>query len=521
MPDYGTSWDEPVRWGGGDRKLDYYSALLGLSEDEGATNVRRDLYPGFFDMNLAWVRRVSPLSDWATSRVFNTVFGLLGVLGAALLAESLRKGAGRWAALFLLLYPGWFGHMFINPKDVPFASMYVLSLWALGGFILADSRKSSWTCLIRFSVLAGLTAATRVPGLVLFAYLGFAMIAQVVAGALRAKVPASMAVRRLGVEALRGCLAVLIGFVVLLPWWPYLHGNPIARTVEAVSGVAAFDWTFPVLFWGEHVPAQELPFSYLPTWLLMTTPFVFFVVAGLAALQFRTWLGAPHPEGARDRRSILVAVIVIAVVFPVIFIILSKATVYNGLRHILFVIPPALALLAVGWSRSETQGWASHSLHRRWIARALLAVGFAPVVFAMVHLHPYQYTYFNVIAGGVRNAGTQFETEYWGTSYKEAAEKLIEWLDELGATGDVVVNMEHPTWLLTHHLPDDRPYRVHVVRSQGEFAHVYISNTVWHSHTWWAGEVVATVERAGAVFCVIKDRRHLQGEERKMYYGLE
>ena len=40
----------------------------------------------------------------------------------------------------------------------------------------------------------------------------------------------------------------------------------------------------------------------------------------------------------------------------------------------------------------------------------------------MVRLHPYQYAYFNRLAGGVRGANGQYMLDYWGLAFKQAAE---------------------------------------------------------------------------------------------------
>jgi len=41
----------------------------------------------------------------------------------------------------------------------------------------------------------------------------------------------------------------------------------------------------------------------------------------------------------------------------------------------------------------------------------------------MVRLHPYESVYFNrLVAGGLPRAAERFETDYWGSSYREGAE---------------------------------------------------------------------------------------------------
>ena len=42
----------------------------------------------------------------------------------------------------------------------------------------------------------------------------------------------------------------------------------------------------------------------------------------------------------------------------------------------------------------------------------------------MARLHPYEYTYFNRLAGGVDEARGRYMLDYWGLSFKQAAQAL-------------------------------------------------------------------------------------------------
>src|SRR6266566_280102 len=70
--------------------------------------------------------------QWHTRAVVTGLAGVVGVLAIALCGFEL---AGWWgallAALTLWLYPRYFGAIFNNSKDIPFASAYVLVLWAV------------------------------------------------------------------------------------------------------------------------------------------------------------------------------------------------------------------------------------------------------------------------------------------------------------------------------------------------------------------------------------------------------
>jgi hypothetical protein len=50
-----------------------------------------------------------------------------------------------------------------------------------------------------------------------------------------------------------------------------------------------------------------------------------------------------------------------------------------------------------------------------------LIAGLALPVVDMVRLHPYQYTHFNLIAGGVRGADGLYMRDYWGLSFRQAS----------------------------------------------------------------------------------------------------
>jgi hypothetical protein len=96
---------------------------------------------------------------------------------------------------------------------------------------------------------------------------------------------------------------------------------------------------------------------------------------------------------------------------------------YNGIRHFVFLTPPLAAL--GGYAAAQV----FDRLHRRPRAQKVCAgiflLGVALVIYDFGRLHPYQYTYFNRMAGGVRAADRSYMLDYWGLSFKQASEKLL------------------------------------------------------------------------------------------------
>ena len=113
----------------------------------------------------------------------------------------------------------------------------------------------------------------------------------------------------------------------------------------------------------------------------------------------------------------------LAAFLPIALAMITRPALYNGLRHFIFVLPPMAVLggFAAAWAIERAGAFGRLAL----AALALLfAAGIAMPVVGMVRLHPYQYVYFNPLAGGVRGAQSQYMLDYWGLSFKQAADQL-------------------------------------------------------------------------------------------------
>lgn len=127
--DYGYSWDEVThnRWYG-QAVLNF---ILTWGQDKRAlTTSDFYLYGGMFDTLAELLPRVTPLDGFTSRRFANVLVGFLGFVGSWRLGR-LAGGpqAGFWALLLLTVSPPWYGHVFINAKDIPFAVGYLWSIY--------------------------------------------------------------------------------------------------------------------------------------------------------------------------------------------------------------------------------------------------------------------------------------------------------------------------------------------------------------------------------------------------------
>jgi hypothetical protein len=393
---FGVTWDEKSRHKYGELIWEFYG---GLRDRSSFTETGGHLYGGLFDGICAGLAQWVPINIWVLRHIVNATFGWVGVLYSGRLAARLfGTWAGVLAMVLLASSPRYFADSMNNPKDLPFAAMSVVALY----YISTISPKWPYftrATALKIAVALGLALNIRAGALLYVGYMGLLVIAYVF-------VEANWDRRRLAITA--GVLAAIVAAVMLIGtiFWPWAQGAPLWRPIVALFGLADFPWAGGVLFNGKIYSAPNLPWYYALWWLVISTPPV--VIAGAALSAFatrgRTW-------------SISTQVLWGLAAFPVVLIVARDSTLYDGIRHILFIYPLLVILAAAGWAAllsQTTQSW------RRWGVAVALALGLGNVLAFNVRFHPNETVYFNEIIGGPRGAFAKFEMDYWGNCVLEA-----------------------------------------------------------------------------------------------------
>lgn len=464
--DYGVSWDEPtqMRWGDGlwEFYVEVFRGERALNDGSGLKNSL--VHPSFFDLLNAAARRTFGLGDYQTGHLLSIFFGWLGLLASYLTARRLGdEQSAFWALLLLLATPRYFGHLWFNPKDIPFAACFAWALYALI-LCLQGFPRPKWRDLALLGFTTGLALGVRIAALLILLYYGLAATAWVLQRSCQEPKQWRQHAWDWGRLALKGGGVALLMVVIVLPFWPGIWLKSESRggssAADAVKLAQSFDWDYPVRFAGDTMSALELPRSYLPQWLWITLPEFFWLIlaAGsvVVAWQGRHYLRKPAKWSGP---WLPVAVLALAVVFPLAYVVATRPVLYDGMRHFLFILPPLAVLTALAL------GTLANILQRSrfpWAASALLAltaVLVGGIAVRYVQLHPYQYIYFNQFAGGLRTAGHDYETDYWGLSMREASETLAEIMDYAYAGADahpstvVYVPTSIPEWLAVPYFP--------------------------------------------------------------------
>lgn len=420
--DYGLGWDDYTHAEYADLLLKMYAS--GFKNTDALSFANLYMYGGGFDMAAALLHKILPLELFETRRLLGAVVGVIGLAASWRVARRIGGPLAGLAALLLLaLCPSFYGHMFMNPKDAPFAVAMVVLM--LGLVRLADEypSPSSHTVLI-VGLGAGLSIGSRILGglALVYAVIGFIPIwhADIRVRGWRE------AAHRLGHMFYRLLPGLLLGYLMMGLIWPWSiiePGNPF----HALTYFSKFfEKPWKELFDGAIISVPDMPWSYLPTLFALQMPEIFLAllsvgVGGAIVFAIRS--------DEEPRRKAMLIMLMLAALLPLVVAMVKRPALYNGIRHFIFVIPPMAILAGVAFSwvvdALKTRGRAAQSL-----AVSLFVFGMTLPLGEMIRLHPYQYTYFNDVAGTVRKAEYSYMLDYWGLALKQASEALREQLAE-------------------------------------------------------------------------------------------
>jgi hypothetical protein len=416
--DYGMCWDQPGLHHYGQAVVRFYTSL---GRDDAVQHDDLRLYGGLFEIVASAVQSLSHLGWLEAHNLTSALLGLLGIWAVFRVGEiAFGPIVGVTAALFLTLTPTYYGHEFINPKDIPFAALYSLSLYYIVKTGL-DFPSWHWSTSVKAGLTIGATLGVRAGGLILFPLLIGTLFASLLWNVKRNTVWSRL--RNLSTRGTIHLMTILIlAWSVMLLSWPFAwkphRWIPFLKApFVALAEFSNYPWNSSVFFEGRLVRWNELPRNYLITLFVNGLPE--FILAGwLLGLVAFAWL-CYRRQIAWKLDSLAGSVLFVAGAGPLTVIIAKHAPLYDNFRHVLFTVPPLTILAAAGvWAFLKT--FQNKIIQLVCVTACTMAILWT--IGDMWALHPYEYTCFNrLVAGGMVQANRRFEMEYWGTSFREAA----------------------------------------------------------------------------------------------------
>jgi hypothetical protein len=420
--DYGLGWDDYTHAEYADLLLRMYGS--GFKDTGALSFANLYMYGGGFDMAAALLHKLIPLELFETRRLLGAIVGVIGLAVTWRLARRVGGPLAGLATLLLLaLCPIFYGHMFMNPKDAPFAVAMAILMMGLVRLAEEYPQPSPRTILI-VGLGAGLSIGSRILGglALIYALVGF--------------VPLFVdEIRNFGTREARHRFAhvlyvllpgLVLGYLIMGLIWPWSIIEPENPFRALTYFSHFFEKPWKEMFDGALVSVPDMPWSYLPTLFALQLPEVLLVLAIAGVIG--TFVVLPRSDVAARRKTILL-MLTLAAMLPLAVAMVKRPALYNGIRHFIFVIPPMTVLAGVAFT------WAMNWLkqnRRSWqpAAVAVFSFGLLLALGEMIRLHPYQYTHFNHLAGTVRAADDRYMLDYWGLALKQASDGLREQLDE-------------------------------------------------------------------------------------------
>lgn len=410
--DYGATWDETPHIIYGKAVYTYFTTGQSFKDFSGSLIPKTEFYSPAADFICAAIAKIFSMDDFAAKHSF------LGLLWASMfwpvcrLGWHLRGPAAAWlAGLALFGIPSMYGHAFNNPKDLPLAcatSWLLLSVvWS------ARAKKLGMRHALALGFAMGGALMIRPGAWFLVALWGLVALVHISKNWQYESGRSHLMGATLKQCALTYCVATAIAYLCMISLWPHAQQHPIDIPLRAAMFARKFDEVYPVLYRGITFQSNNLPTDYLAGYLFFSLPIpitALFLIGQLAVMsQMKQKICSWAPIIGTG----------FLIWFPMFYFYVAKPNIYDGMRHFLFTLPAVAVFAGAGG------GWALEKMRARLPSPLAYVLTVALVLSALpsvIRLHPYQVAYYNFTAGPNTTLHERFETDFWISSFREAAQ---------------------------------------------------------------------------------------------------
>ena len=315
------------------------------------------------------------------------------------------------------LYPRFFAEQFYNIKDMCFVAVYMLAMWAT--YMLIE-KKFSWKWIVLFSFMAALATNVRIVGAVFIILLiGYVWVACIF------KKYVNDGYRLTYKKALFISVTVIaVYFVCLIIMYPVAWKSPVHTIIEIFTKFSNYDdWNGAIVFMGKAISKEEIPWYYIPVWMLVSIPVwyisLFFITGMIVVLNMISKI-RKREFGLKmffQYQYFIWCILLVAVPWGVI--VVKHATLYNGWRHCYFLLPPLILFTLYGIDYMLKKGKREYQV----IVFGLITLGMALQIKWICANHPHEMVYFNNVG---KAWASEFDRDYWHMAELQAYDYIVE-----------------------------------------------------------------------------------------------
>jgi hypothetical protein len=330
-----------------------------------------------------------------------------------LLNRFKNKNISLLGTTFFILSPRIYGDSFLY-KDIIFLSISTIAIY----FFFKIVDKFSYKNLIIFSFFSALSTSSRIIGIylpIIFLIISFLE---------------NLNKKQKFDFLLKNLLFFFLFLFFLIIFWPYLWSDPIKNFLDIFKSIKVDLINFKILFNGNYISTNYIPYSYLPTWIAISTPTLYIIlfVSGYFLILKRFVIKFLKIEKNHKQKDLWYSfnekkdfIIFLTLSSIFIFTVIHNVKLYNGWRLMYFLntffiyiasYATYIIFLKIRLSKKKV-----------YIFNFMFLVALGLIFHKMVIYHPYQSLYFNnFLSPEKRN---YFEGDYYGLATSKGLAEII------------------------------------------------------------------------------------------------
>ena len=480
--DYGFNIDETFQRRSGFYWLNYLSNFFGLdkisliSSQKLNTSINftepwSDVYGIIFDVPVAIIEIIfsinEPLKIYEMRHFLTFIYFFVGIIFfyKILINRFDSKFLSLFGCLMLIITPRIFGDSFQNNKDIVFLAFFIISIFY--GFKVFESYNLK--NIIYFGVFSSIATSTRLFGLVFPASFLLIYLFMTLSNKKDLKL----------FKKISFYFLVYIFFLIL--HWPYLWSSPINNFLNFLNSVGNYG-PGNVLFNGIFYNPKLVPYSYLSTWIVISTPilnllmfFCGFLILSKFYLNkllnvdvrkktYDFW------ENINEKKDFYILILFVILFFAGSFFQVKH---YNSWRMFYFLnfFIIYFSIFFINFSKSKI-----NKKKQKYLSLILIAFIFLNII-KLFQYHPYQSIYFNQFTSKKFIEG--FEVDYTGLSGIEFLRYVVN-DNSNNKKIKIGINSWYPLWRMAELLPEkDRKRLIFLSNKDKENADYIYSNRIY------------------------------------------
>ena len=431
--DYGFNIDEKFHRLNGFYWLNYIAQYFNLSNLADLSEAKLNTIYGFtlsdinfynkygivFDVPAAlleiFFKIETPLGFYQLRHFLVFLYFILGLIFFYKIVSQ-RFGNENIAILSVVLFfiiPRVFGDSFQNTKDIVFMTFIIISIY----FPLKPIKISTKKNIILFSLFAAITTSLRMFGLCLL--ITFILIQLV-----------SIKKNNIKQIIFNSFLSLILFIIFLIIVWPLLWENTLSNFLSYFEILDSY-FNSKVFFLGNFYRSDLLPYTYLPFWILISTPILHLLLFtfGLIVVSKRVFnrvleikKNSFFPDFWRSKSEAQDFYIFINFLLLFLGLIFLNIKFYNSWRIAyflyFFIIYFSAYTLYIFTFKKKTSSLKS------FLSKSIILVLFVFTIYRIFLYHPYQSYYFNfLVTDKIKN---NVEVDYTGLSAIHFLNETIE-----------------------------------------------------------------------------------------------